>query len=213
MKTFKTAKGTELQIISLKGKDYLQVAQRLVWFREDHPDWTITTEAIALDDKHAIFKATILDQTGRTIATAHKREDQAHFGDCMEKAETGSIGRCLAYCGYGTQFCADELDEAERIVDAPIEPKPAPKAAKPVVKSVAPVKTVQTFEEFEKDQDAYRVTFGVYSGKTLDQIGEKTAKGYAQHLANDALKRGGEIKPEEGRFIQEVKAKYKSVTS
>jgi hypothetical protein len=57
------------------------------------------------------------------------------------------------------------------------------------------------------------VTFGVYSGKTLDQIGEKTAKGYAQHLANDALKRGGEIKPEEGRFIQEVKAKYKSVTS
>ena len=131
----------------------------------------------------------------------------------MEKAETGSIGRALAYCGYGTQFCADELDEAERIVDAPIEPKPAPKAAKPVVKSVAPAKTVQSFEEFEKDQDAYRVTFGVYNGKTLDQIGEKTAKGYAQHLANDALKRGGDLKPEEGRFIQEVKAKYKSVTS
>jgi hypothetical protein len=213
MKTFKTAKGTELQIISLKGKDYLQVAQRLVWFREDHPDWTITTEAVALDDKHAIFKATIADAAGRTIATAHKREDQAHFGDCMEKAETGSIGRALAYCGYGTQFCADELDEAERIVDAPIEPKPAPKAAKPVVKSVAPAKTVQSFEEFEKDQDAYRVTFGVYNGKTLDQIGEKTAKGYAQHLANDALKRGGDLKPEEGRFIQEVKAKYKSVTS
>jgi hypothetical protein len=213
MKTFKTAKGTELQIISLKGKDYLQVAQRLVWFREDHPEWTITTEAVALDATHAIFKATIADAAGRTIATAHKREDQAHFGDCMEKAETGSIGRALAYCGYGTQFCADELDEAERIVDAPIEPKPAPKAAKPVVKSVAPVKQVQSFEEFEKDQDAYRVTFGVYNGKTLDQIGEKTAKGYAQHLANDALKRGGDLKPEEGRFIQEVKAKYKSVTS
>jgi hypothetical protein len=213
MKTFKTAKGTELQIISLKGKDYLQVAQRLVWFREDHPDWTVTTEAVALDDKHAIFKATIADQAGRTIATAHKREDQAHFGDCMEKAETGSIGRALAYCGYGTQFCADELDEAERIVDAPIEPKPAPKASKPVVKSVAPAKTVQSFEEFEKDQDTYRVTFGVYNGKTLDQIGEKTAKGYAQHLANDAIKRGGDLKPEEGRFIQEVKAKYKSVTS
>lgn len=213
MKTFKTAKGTELQIISLKGKDYLQVAQRLVWFREDHPEWTITTEAVALDDKHAIFKATIADAAGRTIATAHKREDQAHFGDCMEKAETGSIGRALAYCGYGTQFCADELDEAERIVDAPIEPKSAPKAAKPVVKSVAPAKPVQSFEEFEKDQNSYRVTFGVYNGKTLDQIGEKTAKGYAQHLANDAIKRGGDLKPEEGRFIQEVKAKYKSVTS
>jgi hypothetical protein len=213
MKTFKTAKGTELQIISLKGKDYLQVAQRLVWFREDHPDWTVTTEAVALDDKHAIFKATIADQSGRTIATAHKREDQAHFGDCMEKAETGSIGRALAYCGYGTQFCADELDEAERIVDAPIERKLAANATKQVVKSVAPVKSVQSFEEFQTDQDTYRVTFGVYNGKTLDQIGEKTAKGYAQHLANDALKRGGDMGPKEGEFIQQVKAKYKSVTS
>jgi hypothetical protein len=108
---------------------------------------------------------------------------------------------------------AFDPDEAERIVDAPIELKTAPKAAKPVVKSIAEAKPVKSFEEFEKDQDAYRVTFGVYNGKTLDQIGEKTAKGYAQHLANDALKRGGDMKPEEGRFIQEVKAKYKSVTS
>lgn len=220
MKTFKTPKGTELQIIQLKGKDYLQVAQRLVWFREEHPDWTITTEAVALDDKHAIFKAWIQDTSGRTIATAHKREDQAHFGDCMEKAETGAIGRALAYCGYGTQFCADELDEAERIVDAPIEAKAPPKAAKPaaapaakVVKSVTAAATAPSFEEFEQAQGEYRVTFGVYQGKTLDQIGEKTAKGYAQHLANDALKRGGEMSQKEGDFIRAVKEKYKSVTS
>ena len=49
----------------------------------------------------------------------------------MEKAETGSIGRALALLGYGTQFCADELDEGDRIVDAPAEP-----ARKPVSKSL-----------------------------------------------------------------------------
>ena len=216
MKTFKTPKGTELQILQLKGKDYLQVAQRLVWFREDHPDWTICTEAVALDDKHAIFKAWIQDTSGRTIATGHKREDQAHFGDCMEKAETGAIGRALAYCGYGTQFCADELDEAERIVDAPIEAKASPKAAKPaakVVKSVTNATPAPSFEEFEQAQSGYRCQItGVYFGKTLDQIGEKTAKGYAQHLANDALKRGGEMSQKEGDFIRAVKEKYKSVT-
>jgi hypothetical protein len=219
MKIFTTPNGTELPILQLKGKDYLQVAQRLVWFREEHPDWTITTEAVALDEKHAIFKAWIQDTSGRTIATAHKREDQAHFGDCMEKAETGAIGRALAYCGYGTQFCADELCEAERIVDAPIEKAP-PKAAKPVavpapkvVKSVTNATPAPSFDEFEKTQGEYRVTFGVYKDKTLDQMGEKTAKGYAQHLANDALKRGGEMSVSEGDFIRAVKAKYNSVTS
>lgn len=36
--------GTELPLMDIKGKPYLQVAHRLVWFRKDHPTWTITTE-------------------------------------------------------------------------------------------------------------------------------------------------------------------------
>src|SRR5690606_32778738 len=32
-------------------------------------------------------------------------------------------GRALALIGFGTQFCADELDEGERIVDAPVAKK------------------------------------------------------------------------------------------
>lgn len=30
-------------MMNLKGKDYLQVMWRLVWFREEHPDWCINT--------------------------------------------------------------------------------------------------------------------------------------------------------------------------
>lgn len=214
MKSFKTAKGTELPLIDMKGKNYLQVAQRLVWFREELPKWRIETELFKLEEKYAIAKATIRNESGDIMATAHKREDAGHFGDFIEKAETGALGRCLAYIGYGTQFCADELDEGERLADAPIEKAP-PKAAKPapapkVVKSVTPAAPVQTFEDFENGE--YRITFGVYQGKTLEQIGEKTAKGYAQHLANEALKRNGEMGAKEGDFIRAVKEKYKSVT-
>ena len=36
-------------LIQLKGKDYLQVMWRLVWFREDKPLWAITTQMIAHD--------------------------------------------------------------------------------------------------------------------------------------------------------------------
>ncbi len=116
---FKTKAGTELPLINLKGKAYLQVAHRLVWFREEHPEWSIQTEYVRIDENHAIAKATISDDGGKIIATGHKCEDKKGFADFAEKAETGSIGRALAACGYGTQF-APELDEEERIVDNPV---------------------------------------------------------------------------------------------
>ena len=171
MSSFKTPKGTTLPILNLKGKDYLQVAHRLVWFREERSDWRIETEFVALDDQSCIAKAIIRNESGQIMATAHKREDRGHFPDFMEKAETGAIGRALAYCGYGTQFCADEIDEGVRIVDAP-QAKPAVRAlpVKKEIKSLALPKGNQTiapradvkasspvstsaWEEFERNSD------------------------------------------------------------
>jgi hypothetical protein len=121
-KTFKTPKGTELPFLNLKGKDYLQVAHRLIWFREEKPDWTIETEYVAITDQSAIARATIKDQTGRVLVTAHKQESKTHFMDFIEKCESGAVGRALAMLGYGTQF-AQELEEEERIVDSPLNRK------------------------------------------------------------------------------------------
>ena len=66
----------------------------------------------------------------------------------MEKAETGSIGRALAYCGYGTQFAASELEEApERPVDAPISPAGPQKPAEPEL-GIAPDPRADLLKEF-----------------------------------------------------------------
>src|SRR5687768_950249 len=119
-RSYKTSKGTELPLLNLRGKEYLEVKYRLVWFREDHPDWSIETELISVTDVSAYARATIRDEKGRIIATSHKFESIQGFPDFIEKAETGAIGRALALIGYGTQFCADELDEGKRIVDAPV---------------------------------------------------------------------------------------------
>lgn len=102
-------------------RPYLPVAARLIWFREEHADWGIQTEIVALDPQaqYAVVRATITDTAGRTMAQATKREDAKGFPDYLEKAETGAVGRALAMCGMGTQFCADDLDEGERIVDSP----------------------------------------------------------------------------------------------
>lgn len=123
MNSFVTPKGTKLNIIQIKGKDYLQVAQRIIWFREEKPEWGIETEFVELSENSATCKCVIKNEEGRIIVTAHKQEDQKGFFDFKEKAETGSIGRALALCGYGTQFALPDLDEGDRIVDSPIESK------------------------------------------------------------------------------------------
>jgi hypothetical protein len=96
------------------GQEYLPVAARLAWFRDEHPDWSIETEPIHLDVERqvVVFRAVVKDTSGRIIATATKMETGSDFTDFVEKAETGSIGRALALCGYGTQF-APELSEGE----------------------------------------------------------------------------------------------------
>lgn len=94
------------------GRDYLPVSARLRWFREEHPDWGIVTTPVEinLEKQYAIFSATIFNEDGKVMATATKMENVKGFGDYMEKAETGSVGRALAFCGYGTQY-ATELDD------------------------------------------------------------------------------------------------------
>ncbi len=113
------------------GAEYLEVKWRLVWFREDHPDWGIETKPVEVDieKEYAAFHATIYNAEGRLIASGTKMETKRDFADYVEKAETGAIGRALAVCGYGTQF-APELEEGERIVDSPVQrpqrPTPPP---------------------------------------------------------------------------------------
>lgn len=119
-------------LIKLGGKDYLEVKFRLVWLREDHPNWGVETELLQLDAV-AIVKASVKDETGRVIATGHgmaKTGGNAKWaGREIEKAETAAIGRALAHAGIGTQFIDDETEgegDHDHIADSPVERKNKP---------------------------------------------------------------------------------------
>lgn len=106
--------------MDIKGKDYLQVAYRILWFREEHPDWSIETEMLMSSQTSSTFKAIIKDESGRIRATAHSYEDKQGFDSHTEKAETAAIGRALSFVGYGTQFAPD-LQDDKKLSDAPIQ--------------------------------------------------------------------------------------------
>lgn len=209
MRNYKTSKGTELPLLNLRGKQYLEVKFRLVWFREDHPDWSIETELISVTDVSAYARATIKDETGRIIATSHKFESIQGFPDFIEKAETGAIGRALALIGYGTQFCADELDEGKRIVDAPVTPKTRTDHLEMLKSTSSPSEENEEAIEdddqrleshFDEDQDVeeevsdpgeYRINFGrKYKGKRLKDIPKKEVEGYLKWLDSNAIREG-----------------------
>jgi hypothetical protein len=138
----------EDHLIKMKGgKLYCPVYVRIALFREKcpiHEGWGIVTECVDKDEQSALFQAAIIDPNGRVIATGFKREHKAHFPDFEEKAGTGAVGRALLFAGFGTQYALDELDEGERIVDAPIpaperreQPKPESGPAEKAYKAAA----------------------------------------------------------------------------
>jgi len=218
MRSFKTTKGTELPLLNLRGKEYLEVKYRLVWFREDHPDWSIETDLVSVTDVSAYAKATIRDDKGRIIATSHKFESIQGFPDFIEKAETGAIGRALALIGYGTQFCADELDEGKRIVDSPATPARVQRVSNipndRIAKKAQPA--MESEEESEESSESetsmgstepgdYLITFGrKYNGKKLKDIPKTEMEGYIKWLESSADKQGTPV----SRQVQFLKQAY-----
>ena len=157
MKTFKTSKGTDLQVMSLKGKDYMMVQQRLIWFVEENPRYDIQTDFVKLNDEEAIAKCTvsILEDTPAGVrvvrkVTDYKTENSKGFPDFVEKAATGSLGRCLSLLGFGTQFAAADLDEGVRIVDSLVTPKTASTSSSTTVSTPSTTTSVKTSSTTEK---------------------------------------------------------------
>jgi hypothetical protein len=110
-------------LVRLKGNtEYLPVAARVLWFREDRPiaaGWSIQTELIdgGYEKGFAVFVARIVDPEGRVVSTGTNVEDKQGFGDFLQKSETSAIGRALAAAGFGTMGALDEGG----VVDAPID--------------------------------------------------------------------------------------------
>lgn len=121
---FTTPGGTELPMMLLKGKPYMQVAHRLIWFTEVAASYETTTEFLVIDDSQTVARVTIklYDKDGKFLkqASATKRETKTDFSDHTEKAETGAMGRALAILGFGTQFAVADLDEGSRLADSPV---------------------------------------------------------------------------------------------
>lgn len=154
------------------GQQYLKAAYRVLWMRDEHPDWSIVTSVIYADyDKgFCVMQATVLDGNGRVMATAHSEEPRGKL-PYLKKAETGAIARALGLCGYGTIFGdMDEDSDENSMADSP---RAAPARATPIVKTTPVVAPPQPSAPVELTAKDYRDLFIVDAcslGITAEQM-------------------------------------------
>ncbi len=135
-------------LMNLKGRDYLNVQSRLLWFIRDQraliaaglarEPYVVRTELIELDREAgwAHFKTVARDVLGNE-SVMYGSEAAKDFTDYIEKASTKSLGRALLGLGYGTAF-APEMDEGERVVDAPVDRRASTQRRATTAASTAP---------------------------------------------------------------------------
>ena len=103
----------------IKGKNYAEVPQRVKAFRMLHPNGTIDTEIVSLENGVVVIKATVADEGGNILATGHAYEKEGstfiNKESYIENCETSAVGRALGFVGLGidTSICsAEELTNA-----------------------------------------------------------------------------------------------------
>jgi hypothetical protein len=126
--------------IDIKGKQYVQVSHRIIYFNETYPEGSIVTELISTPDAQTVvIKASVWPDRHRQF-TGYS---QATWGDgyinktsALENAETSAVGRALAFMGIGVIDSIASVDEVNKANN---------KAASTSGQSAKPVETKKPF--------------------------------------------------------------------
>lgn len=123
----------ELKSINIKGKQYVEVNERLRYFRENYKDWSLESSVIEKTESSITIKATIKDNEGRVRATGIAEEIKGstfiNKTSYVENCETSAWGRALANLGIGIDVSVASFDE---VANAITQQKPKPKKKKPI---------------------------------------------------------------------------------
>ena len=109
----------QLKTTPIKGKDYVEVNQRVNAFRQLMPNGRIDTNILHLDGGICVIKATVYDDDGNLLASgiAEEKESSSYINKTsyVENCETSAVGRALGFLGIGIDgsICsAEELTNA-----------------------------------------------------------------------------------------------------
>ena len=108
--------------IQIKGKDYIEVNERVKQFHKDYPNGSITTELIEMTDRF-ITKTTVIPDVKnpdrKFTGIAYEKEDSTFINktSALENCETSSVGRALGMLGIGIDTSIASYNEVANAVE------------------------------------------------------------------------------------------------
>jgi len=110
----------KLKTVNIKGKEYVEVNERLIYFRKTYPNYSLTSEVLEKTDKSILILATISDDNGRVISTGMAEEEKGstfiNKTSYVENCETSAWGRALANFGIGLDTSVASADEVQNAI-------------------------------------------------------------------------------------------------
>ena len=118
---------SKLKTINIKGKDYVEVHERLKFFRKQYPNYTLESKVLDKTDNTILIKAVIRNEEGRTIATGLAEENKGstfiNKTSYVENCETSAWGRALGNFGIGLDTSVASADEVSNAIAQQENPK------------------------------------------------------------------------------------------
>ena len=108
---------TKLKTINIKGKKYVEVNERLKYFRSNYPNHSLLSEITHIDSEMVVVRTQIIDPEDRILASGHAHEEKSasfiNKTSYVENCETSSWGRCLANFGIGIDESVASANEVD----------------------------------------------------------------------------------------------------
>ena len=106
-----------IKTTDIKGKDYAEVNQRIKAFRMIYPQGSLPTELISNENGICIFKASVITDDGKLLATgtAYEKEGSTFINKTsyIENCETSAVGRALGMAGFGIDTSIASAEEMQ----------------------------------------------------------------------------------------------------
>ena len=124
-----------MKTINIKGKEYIEVNERIKEFRKLHKDGSIHTELLSNNDGVVVFKALIF-VNGELVSTGHAYEKEGstfiNKTSYIENCETSAVGRALGIFGIGIDTSVASAEEVGNAVKNQAKPKSIAKHRKQI---------------------------------------------------------------------------------
>lgn len=111
---------SKLKSVNIKGKQYVEVNERLRYFRENYKDFALTTEVLEKTEKSILIRASIINDKGVVVASGMAEEEKGstfiNKTSYVENCETSAWGRALGNFGIGIDTSVASANEVNNAI-------------------------------------------------------------------------------------------------